>query len=55
MIEEYHSVMKNDVWEVVSRPEGNSVVSSRWIYKIKHTTNNNIEKYKARFVARGFS
>ena len=30
------------------------VVSSKWIFKIKHV-NDNIEKYKARFVAEGFS
>jgi len=31
------------------------VVSSKWIYKIKHAVDENIEKHKARFVARGFS
>ena len=55
MIEEYQSIMKNDVWDVVPRLEGKSVVNSKWIYKIKHATYGSIEKYKARFVARGFS
>ena len=36
MLEEYLSLMKNDVWDVVLRPEGKSVVTSKWIYKIKH-------------------
>ena len=36
MNEEYQSIMKNDVWDVVPRPEGKSVVTSKWIYKIKH-------------------
>jgi hypothetical protein len=31
------------------------VVSSKWLYKIKHATDGSIEKHKARFVARGFS
>ena len=35
-IEEYQSIMKNDVWDVVPRPEGKSVVTSKWIYKIKN-------------------
>jgi len=35
MMEEYLSIMKNDVWEVVMRPKGKSVVTSKWIYKIK--------------------
>ena len=55
MIKEYSSIMKNGVWEVVSRSTSKSVVMSRWIYKIKHAANGSIEKYKARFVARGFT
>ena len=43
------------VWDVVPRPEGKSVVTSKWIYKIKHFVDASIEKYKARFVACGFS
>ena len=31
MMEEYASIMKNDVWEVVPRLEGKSVVTSRWL------------------------
>ena len=55
MHEEYQSIMKNDVWDVVPRPERKSVVTTKWIYKIKHAADGSIEKYKARFVARGFS
>ena len=55
MIKEYQPIMKNDLWDVVPRPEGKSVVTSKWIYKIKHAVDGSIEKYKARFVARGFS
>ena len=55
MMEEYHSIMKNDVWEIVSRPEGKSLVTSRWLYKLKHAADGSVEMYKARFVARGFS
>ena len=51
MIEEFHSIMKNDVWEMVSRPKGKYVMTSKWIYKIKHTIYGSIKKYKARFIA----
>jgi len=47
--------MKNGVWEIVPRLEDKYVVTSKWIYKIKHGVNGIIDKYKARFVARGFS
>ena len=53
MVEEYHSIMKNQVWEVVPRPKGKRVVGSRWIYKVKHATYRSVEKYKACFVAKG--
>ena len=36
MMEEYHLIIKNDVWEIVSRPKNKSVMTSKWIYKTKH-------------------
>jgi hypothetical protein len=30
------------------------MVSSKWLYKIKHVDDGSIEKYKSRFVAHGF-
>ena len=55
MVEEYQSIIKNDVWEINPRQKEKSVVSSKWIFKTKHSIDGSIEKYKARFVARGFS
>ena len=55
MMEEYQSIMKNHVQDIVLKLEGKSVVSSEWICKIKHAANGSIEKHKAIFVARGFS
>jgi hypothetical protein len=55
MMEKYQSIMKNDVWEVFPRPKEKSVVTSKWVYKIKHAMDGSICKYKERFVARGFS
>ena len=55
MIEEYQSIIKNDVWDVVPRSKEKIVVSSKLIYKTKHSTYGNIEKYKESFMAHGFS
>jgi hypothetical protein len=55
MVEEYDSIVRNDVWEVVPRPVKKSVVTSRWLYKTKYVADGSIEKHKARFMARGFS
>jgi hypothetical protein len=55
MLEEYRSIIKNNVWDIVPRPKDKSVVSSKWIYKIKHAANGSVEKFKEIFVARGFT
>jgi hypothetical protein len=55
MMEEYASIMKNDVWEVVPMPEDKKVVGYKWIYKVKHAADGSVDKYKVRFVAKGFS
>eukprot|EP00253_Pinus_taeda_P014552 PITA_14552 len=55
MVEEYNSIMVNDVWEVMSRPQDRLVVGSTWIYKIQYAADGSVEKYKARFVAKGYA
>jgi hypothetical protein len=55
MMKEHQSIMKNEVWEIVPRPKEKSVVTSKWVYKIKHAADGSVDKYKARFMARGFS
>jgi hypothetical protein len=55
MTKEYQSIIKNYVWEIVPRPKIKDVVYSKWLFKIKHAVDGSIEKYKAIFVARGFS
>jgi hypothetical protein len=47
--------MKNDIWEIVPRPKEKSIVTSKWVYEIKHATDKSVDNYKARFIARGFS
>eukprot|EP00253_Pinus_taeda_P005295 PITA_05295 len=55
MVEEYDSIVRNSVWDVVLTLENKSVVSSYWLYKVKQTADGSVEKHKVRFVARGFS
>jgi len=45
MVEEYKSIVKNSVWEVVPRPTDKSILGSRWIFKVKHAADRSIEKY----------
>eukprot|EP00253_Pinus_taeda_P024316 PITA_24316 len=55
MVEEYSFIMVNNVWEVVPSPQDKSVVGLRWIYKVKYVAGGSVEKYKARFVAKGYA
>lgn len=55
MVEEYDSIVKNSACEIVPRPVEKSVVGSRWIYKLNQFFYGSVKKYKARFVAWGFS
>eukprot|EP00253_Pinus_taeda_P006796 PITA_06796 len=48
MNEEYEFIMKNDIWDVVPRSKDKSVVTSKWLYKIKHGADGSAEKFKAR-------
>jgi hypothetical protein len=55
MVEDYASIMKNDVLDIVSRLKEKMVVSSKWIFKINNVVVGNKDKFKVRFVVRGFS
>jgi hypothetical protein len=55
MLEEYRSILKNNVLDNVARPKDKSVVSAKWIHKIKHAVDGSVEKFKARFETRGFT
>lgn len=52
---EMDALMRNKTWEVVPRPDNRKIVDSRWVFKIKRLANGEIDKYKARVVAKGFS
>jgi hypothetical protein len=55
MMEANQSIMKNEVWEIILKPKEKSVVTSKWVYKIKHAADRSMDKYKEIFVARRFS
>ena len=52
---EMRSLRRNDVWELVELPENRKVVGSKWVYKVKVDGDGQVERYKARLVAQGFT
>jgi len=55
MQEEYDSLMTNNTWTLVPLLAGRKPVSCKWVFKIKQGANGEVERYKARLVARGFT
>jgi hypothetical protein len=51
MQEEYDSLVVNNTWSLLPLPKGRKPISCKWVFKIKHE----VERYKARLVARGFT
>lgn len=52
---EMESLTANEVWDLVELPPDRKVVGSKWVYKVKRDADGNVERYKARLVARGFT
>ena len=55
MAEEMLTLHENQTFKEVIAPDGANIVSCKWVYTIKTDNDNNIERFKARLVARGFS
>ena len=55
MLSEMKSLNDNEVWELVKLPEGRKAIGCKWIFKTKVDGDGNIERYKARLVAQGFT
>ncbi|PKI71814.1 hypothetical protein CRG98_007830 [Punica granatum] len=49
------SVANNDVWDLVPLPEGVKPIGCKWVFKTKKDSKGNVERYKPRLVAKGFT
>ena len=45
----------NDVWDLVPLPEGAKPFGCKYIFKTKRDSMGNVERYKNRLVAKGFT
>ena len=55
MKDEMDTMTSNRVWDLVELPDGVKAIECRWVFKTKKDSQDNIERYKARLAANGFS
>ena len=55
MAAEHDALQRNRTWCLVDRPSGANIVTGKWIFKHKLKPDGTLERYKARWVVRGFT
>jgi hypothetical protein len=55
MEDEMRSMSVNKVWDLEEIPKGAKAVGCKWVYKTKCDSNENIDRFKPRHVAKGFT
>jgi Reverse transcriptase (RNA-dependent DNA polymerase) len=55
MDKEIKSMYDNKVWDIVPLPKGVKSIGCKWIFKTKNDSEGNVERYKARLVAKRFT
>jgi Reverse transcriptase (RNA-dependent DNA polymerase) len=53
--DEMNSLLKHQTWELTTLPAGRKAVGSRWVFRRKLKQNGDIDRYKARLVAQGYT
>jgi hypothetical protein len=54
MASEFAALIENKTWSLCPRPLDRHVIRNKWVYKLKQKPDGTIDRYKARFVAKGF-
>jgi hypothetical protein len=54
MEEEYAALLANRTWQLVPRPQRGNIITGHWVWVHKYRPDGSFERYKARWVVRGF-
>ena len=55
MEKEYAALLANQTWDLVAPPPSCNVVTGKWIWTHKRRADGTLERYRARWVLRGFT
>jgi hypothetical protein len=54
MDQEIQAIEKNDTWDLTVLPSEGKTIGVKWVFKTKFNENREVEKYKARLIAKGY-
>ncbi|MCO5600675.1 hypothetical protein L7F22_054790 [Adiantum nelumboides] len=52
---EYDALIENDTWTLCDLPPGKKAIGTKWVYKLKRMPDGEIDRYKARLLAKGYA
>jgi histone deacetylase 1/2 len=52
---EFNALQANRTWRFVDKPSSAHIISGKWVFKHKLHPDGTLERYKARWVVRGFT
>jgi hypothetical protein len=52
MAQELDALYRNKTWSLVSVSEASNIVGCKWVFKIKHRSDDTVERFKARLVTK---
>ena len=54
MKDEVKALQDNETWNLVRSPSDRDVIPGKWVHKVQLGPSGQVDKYKARYVAKGF-
>ncbi|XP_070014612.1 uncharacterized mitochondrial protein AtMg00820-like [Nicotiana sylvestris] len=55
MNEEFDALIQNNTWSLVPPPSNANIIGSKWVFRIKYSSDDSVDHYKACLVAQGYS
>ena len=55
MDKEIHALETTQTWVLTPLPLGKIPIDCKWVYRVKLNPNGSVKRYKARFVAKGYT
>jgi len=55
MQDELNQLKRNDVWDLVPKPEHKNIIGTKWVFRNKLNEQGEVIRNKARLVAQGYS